>query len=186
MDVQIYNRNLELTDRLNEYVNTKVEKFTRYLADIENVRVELTATHARDASRRMVAQVTIRVPRTILRAEERSGDIFTAFDAVMDKMYRRIKRYKGRQLDRRMEGVAAKEELFPETEPEEEEKETPSAGEIVRVKRFEVSSITPEEAVEQMELLGHYFYVFLDGTDGQLSIIYRREDRNYGLIKPVY
>lgn len=184
MDVQIYNRNLELTDRLNEYVNTKVEKFTRYLADIENVRVELSATHARDASRRMVAQVTIRVPRTILRAEERSGDIFTAFDAVMDKMYRRIKRYKGRQLNRRMERVTAKEELFPETELEEGE--TPSAGEIVRVKRFEVSSITPEEAVEQMELLGHYFYVFLDGVDGQLSIIYRREDGNYGLIKPVY
>ena len=184
MDVQIYNRNLELTDRLNEYVNTKVEKFTRYLSDIENVRVELTATHARDTSRRMVAQVTIRVPRTILRAEERSGDIFTAFDAVMDKMYRRIKRYKGRQLNRRMERVTAKEDLFPETESEESE--TPSAGEIVRVKRFEVSSITPEEAVEQMELLGHYFYVFLDGTDGQLSIIYRREDGNYGLIKPVY
>ena len=184
MDVQIYNRNLELTDRLNEYVNTKVEKFTRYLSDIDDVRVELAATHARDASRRMVAQITIRVPRTILRAEERSGDIFTAFDAVMDKMYRQIKRYKGRQLDRRTEGVEDREALFPEAELEEEE--APSEGEIVRVKRFEVSSIAPEEAAEQMEFLGHYFYVFLDGTDGQLSIIYRREDGNYGLIKPVY
>jgi len=74
--------------------------------------------------------------------------------------------------------------LFPEAELEEEESSL--KGEIVRVKRFEVSSITPEEAAEQMELLGHFFYVFLDGTDGQLSIIYRREDGNYGLIKPVY
>ena len=181
MDVQIYTRNLELTDRLQEYVEQKVEKFERYLPSIEGVRVDLSAANARDASRRMVAQITIYVPRAILRAEERSGDIFAAVDAVLDKMYRRIKRYKGRRLDRKAEGLA---DLLPD-EIAAEEPEVATYN-IVRVKQFEVSSVTPTEAVEQMELLGHYFFVFLDATDGQLSVVYKREAGDYGLIKPTY
>lgn len=185
MDVQIYTRNLELTDRLREYVEQKVEKFERYLPSIEGIRVDLSASNARDASRRMVAQITIYVPRAILRAEERSGDIFAAVDAVIDKMYRRIKRYKGRRLDRKTEG-ALLEALPDEVAIAESEPEVEEPYNIVRVKQFEVSSITPVEAVEQMELLGHFFFVFLDATDGRLSVVYKREDANYGLIKPSY
>ncbi len=184
MDVQIYSRNLELTDRLVEYVEQKMERFARFLPNIDDARVDLSATNARDASRRMSAQITIRAARTILRAEERSGDVFAAFDAVLDKMDRQIKRYKERRIGRRMEALAPEPGLT--AEPEVAVEEPPAVGKIVRVKRFEVSSITPEEAVEQMELLGHFFYVFLDGTDGQLSIIYKRENGDYGLIKPVY
>ncbi len=181
MDVQISTRNLELTDRLREYVEQKVEKLDRYLPTIEEVRVDLSASNARDASRRMVAQITIYVPRAILRAEERSGDIFAAIDNVVDKMYRRIERYKGRRMNRRTESIPVEEIHLPE------EVEPPAQGpSIVRVKEFEVSSTTPEDAVEQMELLGHYFFVFLDGTDGRLSVVYKREDNDYGLIKPIY
>ncbi len=177
--LQVYTRNLESTDRLQEYVEAKVGKFERYLSNIENVRVDLTETNARDSSRRMVAQITIYVPRAILRAEERAGDIFVAVDAVMDKMYRRIERYKGRKLGRRGASVSPQMDMMEEVEEE-------ISPEIVRVKEFEVSSINPEEAVEQMELLGHHFFVFLDGTDGRLSVIYRREGGNYGLLKPLY
>ncbi|MBN1261037.1 MAG: ribosome-associated translation inhibitor RaiA [Anaerolineae bacterium] len=181
MDVQIYNRNLELTDRLREYVEKKIEKFSRYLPTIDSVRIDLSATNVRDASRRMVAQITIHIQRNILRAEERAGDIFTAFDAVMDKMERQIKRYKQRKLDRRSDVPE-----MPLGLEEESPSELEQGGRIVRVKRFEVNSITPEEAVDQMELLGHFFYVFLDGTDGQLSVVYKRENGDYGLIKPIY
>ncbi len=183
MDVQIYTRNLELTERLQEYVEQKVEKFERYLPSIEGVRIDLSAANSRDASRRMVAQITIYVPRAILRAEERSGDIFAAVDAVIDKMYRRIKRYKGRRLDRKAEALA---ELLPDDLATEEPELEVEPYNIVRVKQFDVSSITPVEAVEQMELLGHYFFVFLDATDGQLSVVYKREAGDYGLIKPTY
>jgi putative sigma-54 modulation protein len=183
MDVQIYHQDLELTDRLKEYVRAKVEKFTRYLSDIQSIRVDLKETHVRDVSERMVAQLTISVPQRLLRAEERAADIFTAFDAVMDKMDRQIERYRGRQLDRRSgNGVSVSEMAL-----QEEEEEAPMLeGEIVRVKEFEVGSLTPEAAVEQMELLGHYFFLFLDGTDGRLSVVYKRRDGNYGLIKPIY
>lgn len=184
MDLQIYNRNLELTDRLREYVEAKVERFSRYLPNIESARVDLNETNARNASRRMVAQLTIRVPGTILRAEERAGDIFAAFDAVTDKMDRRIERYKGRRQRRRTSAPPLGEVLPQSVELEEAESQI--GGRIARVKRFEVSSILPEEAVEQMELLGHYFFIFLDASDGLLSVVYKREDGDYGLIKPVY
>lgn len=179
--LQIYTRNLELTERLRDYVEGKVSKFERYLPTLDSMRVDLSESNARDNSRRMVAQITIYVPKAILRAEERAGDIFAAVDAVMDKMYRRVERYKGRKTKRRP--VARSAELAAPISEEIEEEAIP---EIVRIKEFEVSSITPEEAIEQMELLDHRFYIYLDGNDGRLSVIYRREDGNYGVLKPVY
>lgn len=183
--LKIYSRNLELTDRLRDYVEKKMTKFERYLPNIESMRVDLAESNARDSARRMVAQITIYVPKSILRAEERGGDIFSAVDSVMDKMYRRIERYKGRRQMTRP--IPLEEEIIAPTAEEEEEPVAEGAmPEIVRMKEFEVSSITPEEAIEQMELLGHRFYIYIDGNDGRLSVIYRREDGNYGVLKPVY
>ena len=179
--LQIYTRNLELTERLRDYVEGKVSKFERYLPALESMRVDLSESNARDSSRRMVAQITIYVPKAILRAEERAGDIFAAIDTVMDKMYRRVERYKGRRAKRR---PAASPIDLPELTAEEVEEE--AIPEIVRIKEFEVHSITPEEAIEQMELLDHLFYIYLDGNDGRLRVIYRREDGDYGVLKPVY
>lgn len=181
--LQIYTRNLELTERLRDYVETKVSKFERFLPSLETIRVDLSESNARDSARRMVAQITITVPKAILRAEERAGDIFAAIDAVMDKMYRRVERYKGRKVSKRRTGTASAEQMEGGAEEVVEEEAAPR---IVRIKEFEVHSITPEEAIEQMELLDHLFYVFLDGNDGRLSVIYRREDGNYGILKPQY
>jgi putative sigma-54 modulation protein len=185
MDVQIYHQDLELTDRLKDYVRAKVEKFTRYLSDIQSIRVDLKETQVRDVSERMVAQLTISVPQRLLRAEERAADIFTAFDAVMDKMDRQIERYRGRQLDRRSGNGLSVSEIAALRE-EELEEESSIEGKVVRVKEFEVGSLVPEAAVEQMELLGHYFFIFLDATDGRLSVVYKRRDGDYGVIKPIY
>lgn len=185
--LQIYTRDLELTERLRDYVEKKVSKFERYLPNLDSIRVDLSESNARDASERMVAQVTIYVPKAILRAEVRAGDIFAAVDAVIDKMYRRVERYKGRRVRRRSptsgRALASVLEREEEEEFEDEEALYPS---IVRVKEFEVHAVSPEEAVEQMELLGHRFYIYIDGEDGRLSVIYRREDGDYGVLKPVY
>jgi len=178
--LNIYTKNLDLTGRLREYVEKKVTKFERYLPNIESMRVDLSKSNARDSTRRMVAQITIYVPKAILRAEERAGDIFSAVDSVMDKMYRRVERYKGRRQNRRVPQPTPDMVVMP---PIAEELSTP---EIVRIKEFEVSSIIADEAIEQMELLGHHFYIYVDGNDGRLSVIYRREDNNYGVLKPVY
>ena len=92
------------------------------------------------------------------------------------EMYRQIARYKGKRLDR---WHAAEEEL-----PVEEPIDAESEAEIVRVKRFEVRPMTPEEAIEQMELLGHHFFVFMNAEEGNINIVYRRRDSNYGLLQP--
>ena len=183
--LNIYTRNLELTERLRTYVERKVARFDRYLPNLDNVRVDLSESNARDINRRMVAQITIYVPKAILRAEERASDIFAAIDTVMDKMYRRVERYKGRRkmVRRTPSLVEVSEDESVQLDAFETAEE---ASNIVRVKEFEVSSVTAADAIEQMELLDHHFFLFLDAQDGRLSVIYRREDGNYGILKPVY
>ena len=182
--LQIYSRNLELTDRLRDHVEDKTSKLQRYLPNLDSIRVDLSESNARDSSRRMVAQITIYVPKAILRAEERAADIFAAVDLVMDKMSRRVERYKGRRrtMRRAPEPVASADV----SDLEDDELLLEDMPSIARVKEFEVSSILSGEAVEQMELLGHQFFLFVDAADGRLSVVYRREDGDYAILKPIY
>jgi putative sigma-54 modulation protein len=175
MEVSIFTRNLELSPRLREHVEEKVGRLDRYLPTIDEARVDLTMENTRSADDRQVAQLTVRTRGTILRAEERTQDIFASIDAVLDKMYRQIARYKGRRQNR---WHAAAEEL-----PIEEPMEEPE-GEIVRVKRFDLRPMVQEEAIEQMELLGHHFYVFLNADEDAINVVYKRNDGNYGLLQP--
>jgi putative sigma-54 modulation protein len=176
MELSIFARNMEVTPRLREHVEMKVGRLDRYLPSIDEARVDLTVENTRRAAHRQIAQLTVRVPGTILRAEERNQDMFAAIDAVLDKMYRQIARYKGRRQDR----WHAVFEAPPVEEPVEEDE-----GEIVRVKRFEVRPMTPEEAIEQMELLGHQFYVFFNADEDGINVVYKRDNGDYGLLQPV-
>ncbi len=180
MEIQLFTRNMELTPRLQEYVEKKVSKLSRYLPNITDVRVDLSVENTRSSAQRQVAQLTIRTPRVMLRAEERASDMFTAIDAALDKMRRQINRYKTRRQDR-WQRVEGEEEEWEETALPPEES---ISGKVVRVKRFEMVPMTTEEAIEQMELLGHQFFVFLNAEEGGINVIYRRQDGNYGLIVP--
>jgi putative sigma-54 modulation protein len=174
VDLSVFARNMEMTPRLSEYVDQKVEKLDRYLPSIDEARMDLTVENTRNAAHSQVAQLTVRVRGKILRAEERTEDMFASIDAVLDKMHRQIARYKGKRRDRvyvAAEGVPVDEEV----------EET---GEIVRVKRFEVLPMSPEEAIEQMELLGHSFYIFLNADEDAINVVYKRGDGNYGLLQP--
>jgi len=182
MNLTIKGRNMEVTEALEDYAEKKFRKLERYLPDITDVWVELAKENTRDAGQRHVVQVTVSVPRgRMLRGEERSADVFSAIDTVMDKMYHQIARYKGKRLARWRKGAATPEEelMLPEEELEEEE-----LGTIVRVKRFLMNPMTEEEAIEQMELLGHSFFVFFNPDDGGVQVVYRRRDGNYGWIIP--
>jgi len=177
MEVSISTRNLDTTPRLQEYVERKVNRLDRYLPDIDEAQVDLKVENARSAAHRQVAQLTIRTTHgTILRAEERAADMFMSIDAVMDKMYRQMARYKGKRQDRW--------QAIPEPLPLAEEAAEETVGEIVRLKRFQVRPMTPEEAIEQMALLGHEFYVFLNADESALNVLYLRDDGNYGLLQP--
>jgi putative sigma-54 modulation protein len=180
MELIIKGKNVEVTDRLRDYVEKKVGKLDRYLPSITEAWVELSTEGTKAAEDRQVCQITVRSNGTILRAEERSDDIFTSIDTVLDKMYRQIARYKGKRKNRWRSAPAMPEPL--PIEVEEEEVEGPST--IARVKRFPMTPMNAEEAVEQMELLGHDFFVFYNAEEGRVNVLYRRKDGNYGLLQP--
>ncbi len=175
MQLIIQGKNIEVTDRLREYVEKKVGKLDRYLPTITEARMELSVEGTKSAKDRQVAQLTLRSKGTLLRAEERTADMFASIDAIVDKMYRQIVRYKGKRYGRgRGPGEVPPVEEFEEEPPRR----------IVRTKRFQVAPMDEEEAIEQMELLGHDFFVFFNvNTDG-INVIYRRKDGDYGLLEP--
>ena len=180
MELIIKGNNVEVTDRLEDYVHKKIGKLDRYLPTITEAWVELSSEGARAAQDRQVCQVTVRSNGVILRAEERSDDMFNAIDSVLDKMYRQIARYKGKRQNR-WRGADVIFEPLPtdyEDEPEED------FSDIVRTKRFPMTPMHAEEAVEQMELLGHDFFIFFNADEGEINVLYRRKEGNYGLLQP--
>ncbi|MEN6435976.1 MAG: ribosome-associated translation inhibitor RaiA [Anaerolineaceae bacterium] len=183
LKVDVYTRNLELTDQMNEYVTKKVSKLDRFLNNIDETRVDLGfSKSARSANDRYSAQITIRGRGFILRTEERADDIFEAVDESLDKIERQIERYKGKRARGRGDGTPASqvvEQLIP---AEEEGIEEPV---IVRRKAFTLVPMDEHEALEQMALLGHEnFFVFYNANTSKINILYRRLDGTYGLIEP--
>lgn len=183
LEVEIYGRNMEVTDRIQDYVTKKVSKLDRFLPGIEEARVDVSyVKSARSASDRQVAQITVRGKGFILRSEERADDIFTAFDTALERMQRRIERYKGKRFRGRGDGRSASEVVSEEVAEEESEELGPV---IVRRKRFMLVPMDEMEAMEQMELLGHeLFFVFYNANSNAINVLYRRRDGNYGLIEP--
>ena len=185
MEVAIHGHNLEVTTRLQNYVEKKVGRLDRYMPNLNSIIVDLTTENTRSAVERQVAQITIRDDRgTILRAEERNSDIFAAIDAVIDKLYRQIERYRGKRKRKYRDSVDEYEmgEPLPLDEPETVDDE----ASIVRTKRFALHPMSAEEAIDQMELLGHDFFVFFNTADDAINVIYQRRDGNYGLLQPEF
>jgi putative sigma-54 modulation protein len=189
MDLKIHARNVDVTPRLQEHVEKKVSKLDRYLPNIREVRVDLAIERRRQGLDQYIAQLTLFNTRgVILRAEEKKqSDIYASLDVALDKMYRQIERYKGRRRRRgggrysEIDADLAAAEPVPldDIEPEVEEKTV-----IVRRKRVPLMPMTEEEAIEQMEMLGHDFFIFYNADEGRIGVLYRREDGNYGVLDP--
>lgn len=189
MEVQIHARNVEIQPRLREHVEKKLSKLDRYMPNIVEARVDLASERQKRGGERAVAQLTVRDRRgTILRAEDKSqNDIFAAIDVVLDKMYRRIRSYKGKQQRRTGDRFAELEPALAAAEPvpgETAEDYVDEKIEIVRRKDIIVTPMNEIEAIEQMELLGHDFFVFLNSETGEINITYLREDGNFGVLRP--
>jgi putative sigma-54 modulation protein len=187
LEVEIYGRNMDVTDRINDYVTKKVSKLDRYLPDIDEARVDLAyIKSARSASDRQVAEITVRGKGFILRSEERSEDVFAAFDTALDKMQRRIERYKGKHFRGRGDGRSAAEVSVGASEESFVDEETGELRPLIaRRKQFVLTPMNELEALEQMSLLGHEnFFVFFNANSNVINVLYRRRDGSYGLIEP--
>jgi putative sigma-54 modulation protein len=139
LKVDIFGKNVEISDRVKDYVNKKISKFDRFLTNIEETRVDLSyIKSARSAADRHVAQITIHGKGYILRTEERADDLFTAIDAAQDKLQRQVERFKGKHHRGRGDGKPASEVAIPSTENEEEVDEGPV---IARRKELDRKSV---------------------------------------------
>jgi putative sigma-54 modulation protein len=185
MELTIQGHGLELGNGFENFVRRKTNRLDRYLPGIEEVRVEVSKQSAKDDAPKEL-ELTIRRRRTLLRVQEYDADLFAALDAALDKMYHRIARYKGRRIDRRHDGVVSEEdqELEQAEELPIEPESVLTEQRIVRVKNFTTVPMSTDEAIEQMELLGHDFFVFMHDDDGAVKVVYRRKSGDYGLLQP--
>jgi putative sigma-54 modulation protein len=173
MKVQVRGRNVEVTNALKEYVEKRLGKLVKYLDLIEEAQVTLTVE--KDSHR---VEVTIPINGIILRGEETTGDMYASIDLVVEKLEKQIERYKGRlyrRLGRQNTEVKAGDNKKEEDGPR-----------IVRTKRFAMKPMSVDEAVMQMNLLGHSFFVFSNADTEKVNVVYRRKDGNYGLIEPEF
>lgn len=173
MKISIFGKNLEVSDYLRDMVEKKVTKLDRFFPKDANAQVTLSLEHNRH-----IAEVTIPYDGMVIRADESTGDMYASIDGVIEKLERQIDRYKTR-VSRAHKAAPSIPE--PEDADDIDEDEEPR---IVRVKRFDIKPMDEEEAMLQIEMLGHSFYVFENAQTGKINVLYKRKDGNYGLIEP--
>ncbi|MPQ43567.1 ribosome hibernation-promoting factor, HPF/YfiA family [Clostridium tarantellae] len=174
MKVTVYARNIELTDGLKDAVERKILKLEKYFAP----EVEAKATLKVDKNKHII-EVMIPFNGVYLRGEEATDDMYKSIDLVENKLERQIRKQKTKLEKRKNYDSLRFAHIASLTEEEIE-------PEIVKTKRFDIKPMMAEEAVLQMELIGHNFFVFQDAETNQLNVVYKRKDGHYGLIEPEF
>lgn len=177
MKLKFKGKNFEINENLREIAEKKIGKLDKYFR--EDIEGQVTFSQVKNLQ---ICEVTIFLPGTIIRAEEQSDDMVNAIDRIVDALEKQVRKHKTKLQKRYNSGETIRFEQFEE-EVVDESEEVPS---IVRVKRFGLKPMSVEEAILQMELLGHNFFVFLEAEQDIVQVIYRRKDGNYGLIEPEF
>ena len=184
---EIYGDNLTITDAIRNYIEDKIGKLERYFNNVPNAVAHVKVkTYSNSATK---IEVTIPLKDVTLRAEERHDDLYAGIDLITGKLERQVRKYKTRvNRKHRDRGdqevfVAEVQEASPEEVSGAEEPVSDSDIEIIRSKQFSLKPMDSEEAVLQMNLLGHDFFIFTDRETDGTSIVYRRKDGKYGLIE---
>ncbi|WP_405100371.1 ribosome hibernation-promoting factor, HPF/YfiA family [Oceanobacillus sp. FSL H7-0719] len=183
MKFNIRGENLEVTGAIKEYVEKKISKLERYFDTTPTSDVHVNLSVYNDEQR---IEVTIPMTNLLLRGEVEHVDLYAAIDLVVDKLERQIRKYKTK-VNRKSRQNGAAKHVFAEMEKEaaiEQIEEDSNDFEIVRTKRFNLKPMDSEEAILQMDMLGHSFFVFTNDASGETNVVYRRNDGKYGLIEP--
>lgn len=180
MKYNIRGENVEVTGAMKEYIEKKVSKLERYFDTPPASDVNVNLSVYKEEQK---IEITIPMINLLLRAEEQHTDLYAAVDLVVDKLERQIRKYKTK-VNRKSRQQGAAKHVFAEMEKEAEEVYDEEDGfEVVRTKRFDLKPMDSEEAILQMDMLGHTFYVFTDAESGDTNVVYRRKDGKYGLIE---
>jgi putative sigma-54 modulation protein len=179
--LQVKGKNLEVSDSLYRYAEEKLGKLERHLNDATRLELELAVEKNPSIAASQVAEATVWTKGPILRARESSEDMRASIDLLVEKLERQVKRYREKRQRKQTARHAPHHQPLEEAEPV-----VPGEAEplIVKTKQFAVKPMTPEEAVLQLELIGHDFFVFRNVESSEVNVVYRRRDANYGLIEP--
>lgn len=187
MDFQVRGNGVPVTDDLREYVTRRATRLDRLVDRVVDAKLELRALHNRVGPDSTAAQITIRAGRDVIRAEERATEPIVAIDQAFEKLERQVRRVSGKRRNRKAPGTESirvvPEPAESDAEPLDDD-ETRELGTLVRTKRFEVKPMDIDEAIEQMELLGHDFFLFHYSAEDIPSVVYRRKDGSVGLLVP--
>ncbi|UCZ52663.1 ribosome-associated translation inhibitor RaiA [Bacillus shivajii] len=181
MNFNIRGENLEITPALKDYVEKKVGKLEKYFDEPlkSDVHVKMSVLNTDQK-----VEITIPMPKLVLRAEEKHADMYAAIDLVIEKLERQIRKHKTK-VNRKFRADDSLKYMFKnELEPLAEEEPESDDLEIVRTKRFDLKPMDTEEAILQMDMLGHNFFVFSNSVSGDTNVVYKRRDGRYGLIEP--
>ncbi len=170
-------KNMDVTQALKSVTEEKLSRLDKYFD--EDIEGHVTYSTERD---RHTIEVTINLPDTIIRAEEETYDMYESLDKVVDILEKQIRRHKGKLKAKYRNTETIRFENIKPLQDEEEE----NGPKIVKTKRFLLKPMNSEEAVLQMELLGHDFFVYMDGDTGETNVVYKRKDGNYGVIEPEF
>jgi putative sigma-54 modulation protein len=178
MRLQVKGRNLEVSDQIRQYAEDKLAKLDRLVKDPTRIELELAVEKNPSISANQVAEATVWTKGPVLRARETSEDMKASIDQLVDKLERQVKRYRDKRRPRKHDRHDGPP---PEPAPLEVSDEGPT---IVKTKQFAVKPMAPDEAVLQLELVGHDFFVFRNAESNEVNVVYRRRDGDYGLIEP--
>lgn len=171
MKIIVTGKNIVISDKIQDAIDKKFEKLGKYFADDIQANVVI---HPEKSKVKM--ETTIATKGTIFRAEDVAQDIFDCIDVVGDKLIKQMSKYKGKLLKRNKSKESVRFEMIPEVDDIEE-------GKVVKTKKYELTPMTTDEAIMQMEMLQHNFFVFLDEETDSVNVIYKRNDSDYGLLE---
>lgn len=179
MNYNIRGENIEVTPAIREYVEKKIAKLDRYFTESPNANVNVNLKVYQDKKSKV--EITIPMKDLVLRAEEIHEDMYAAIDLITDKLERQIRKHKTKvnRKFREKESLKDYAPIFTEVESVEEDDDL----EVVRTKSFDLKPMDSEEAILQMNMLGHSFYVFTNAETNQTNVVYKRNDGRYGLIE---
>ncbi|NLB82247.1 MAG: ribosome-associated translation inhibitor RaiA [Clostridiaceae bacterium] len=176
MRIQVNGKGMEVSPYVADVVTKRVKKLERYFNADSEVQVMLSMFRGRH-----VAEITIPFGGVVFRAEEATGDIYASIDNSCNKIERQVEKYRTRFEKRNHEATIRTQQVIKE--PGDKEQEIPK---IVKTKKFAVKPMSCDEAIMQMDLLGHQFFVFTNADSNQVNVLYKRLDGNLGLIEPEY
>jgi putative sigma-54 modulation protein len=181
MKYNVRGENIEVTPAIREYVEKKIAKLERYFTEAPDAKVNVNLKFNQDKTSKV--EVTIPLPQLVLRAEETNVDMYAGIDLITDKLERQIRKHKTK-VNRKFREKGDFPITFTTSSDHTELTDVDEDDlELVRTKRFDLKPMDSEEAILQMNLLGHSFYVFTNSDNNRTNVVYKRKDGRYGLIE---